>query len=158
MRHTKLSFLALLLGASLLSSPALAKNPHGGHGHEKKHGHESHRSGPTYQDDRDVNLIFHFSDENRDYVRSYMRESYFRSCPPGLAKKHNGCLPPGQAKKYRVGGPLPEYAMPLPHELMTRLRPPATGTYYAMVDKDVVLVTEATKRILDAVTLLSAME
>jgi hypothetical protein len=25
-------------------------------------------------------------------------------CPPGLAKKHNGCLPPGQAKKlYHVG-------------------------------------------------------
>jgi hypothetical protein len=25
-------------------------------------------------------------------------------CPPGLAKKHNGCLPPGQAKKmFRVG-------------------------------------------------------
>lgn len=27
-----------------------------------------------------------------------------RSCPPGLAKKGNGCLPPGQARKlYRVG-------------------------------------------------------
>jgi hypothetical protein len=26
------------------------------------------------------------------------------SCPPGLAKKHNGCMPPGQAKKaYDVG-------------------------------------------------------
>ncbi|HEU4499765.1 MAG TPA: hypothetical protein VFR60_10540 [Sphingomicrobium sp.] len=25
-------------------------------------------------------------------------------CPPGLAKKHNGCLPPGQAKKlYNIG-------------------------------------------------------
>jgi len=25
-------------------------------------------------------------------------------CPPGLAKKHNGCMPPGQAKKlYRTG-------------------------------------------------------
>jgi hypothetical protein len=25
-------------------------------------------------------------------------------CPPGLAKKHNGCLPPGQAKKlFNVG-------------------------------------------------------
>ena len=25
-------------------------------------------------------------------------------CPPGLAKKNNGCLPPGQAKKlYNVG-------------------------------------------------------
>lgn len=22
-----------------------------------------------------------------------------RNCPPGLAKKHNGCMPPGQAKK-----------------------------------------------------------
>jgi hypothetical protein len=30
--------------------------------------------------------------------------SYDRGCPPGLAKKHNGCLPPGQAKKlFRVG-------------------------------------------------------
>jgi hypothetical protein len=29
---------------------------------------------------------------------------YGRSCPPGLAKKGNGCLPPGQARKlYRVG-------------------------------------------------------
>ena len=27
-----------------------------------------------------------------------------RSCPPGLAAKHNGCLPPGQAKKYRSYG------------------------------------------------------
>ena len=25
-------------------------------------------------------------------------------CPPGLAKKHNGCMPPGQAKKlYNIG-------------------------------------------------------
>ena len=29
-------------------------------------------------------------------------------CPPGLAKKHNGCMPPGQAKKlYRVGQRFP---------------------------------------------------
>jgi hypothetical protein len=29
-------------------------------------------------------------------------------CPPGLAKKNNGCLPPGQAKKlYRVGQRFP---------------------------------------------------
>jgi hypothetical protein len=30
------------------------------------------------------------------------------NCPPGLAKKNNGCLPPGQAKKrYVVGQRLP---------------------------------------------------
>jgi hypothetical protein len=30
-------------------------------------------------------------------------------CPHGLAKKHNGCMPPGQAKKlYRVGQRFPQ--------------------------------------------------
>ena len=29
-------------------------------------------------------------------------------CPPGLAKKHNGCMPPGQAKKlYNIGQRFP---------------------------------------------------
>src|SRR5688572_18550067 len=31
-----------------------------------------------------------------------------QGCPPGLAKKRNGCLPPGQARKlYRVGQRIP---------------------------------------------------
>jgi len=33
-------------------------------------------------------------------------DDYYASrgwCPPGLAKKHNGCMPPGQAKKARIG-------------------------------------------------------
>jgi len=29
-------------------------------------------------------------------------------CPPGLAKKHNGCMPPGQAKKLLRGQRFPE--------------------------------------------------
>lgn len=29
----------------------------------------------------------------------YRDYGVMRGCPPGLAKKHNGCLPPGQAKK-----------------------------------------------------------
>jgi hypothetical protein len=33
-----------------------------------------------------------------------------QACPPGLAKKHNGCLPPGQAKKrFGVGERLPAF-------------------------------------------------
>ena len=29
-------------------------------------------------------------------------------CPPGLARKHNGCMPPGQAKKlYNIGQRFP---------------------------------------------------
>jgi hypothetical protein len=26
-----------------------------------------------------------------------------RNCPPGLAKKHNGCMPPGHAKRWNRG-------------------------------------------------------
>jgi hypothetical protein len=33
-------------------------------------------------------------------VREYYVEQFRSSrCPTGLAKKHNGCMPPGQAKK-----------------------------------------------------------
>jgi hypothetical protein len=38
----------------------------------------------------------------------------FRGCPPGLAMKHNGCLPPGQAKKMRgYGRPSVVYQPPV---------------------------------------------
>ncbi len=35
-------------------------------------------------------------DKHGGYAQSY-------GCPPGLAKKNNGCLPPGQAKKLARG-------------------------------------------------------
>lgn len=30
-------------------------------------------------------------------------------CPPGLAKKNNGCLPPGHARRLGIGDRLPAY-------------------------------------------------
>lgn len=51
-------------------------------------------------------------------------------CPPGLAKKNNGCLPPGQAKKLAVGQPLPAGAVyAIPSSL--HLPPPPLGHHYA---------------------------
>ena len=49
-----------------------------------------------------------FSSNQREAARSYFVEGHGqRRLPPGLAKKNNGCLPPGQAKKrYVVGRPL----------------------------------------------------
>lgn len=45
-----------------------------------------------------------FRDIDRDdlYVRRF---GYVNGCPPGLAKKRNGCLPPGQAARF-IGQPL----------------------------------------------------
>jgi hypothetical protein len=40
--------------------------------------------------------------------RAYASGGYGRDCPPGLARKGNGCLPPGQARKlFAVGQALP---------------------------------------------------
>ena len=60
-------------------------------------------------------------------------------CPPGLAKKHNGCLPPGQAKKlYNVGqrfrlgyGGLNPYAYnQIPYDLRRQYGLSPYGNYY----------------------------
>ncbi|MDD3288670.1 MAG: hypothetical protein PHX43_06675 [Alphaproteobacteria bacterium] len=99
-----------------------------------------------------------FSDDKKISARNFMRESYQRKCPPGLAKKRNGCLPPGQAKKYKVGGMLPSDYNSVPQKLLELLGPPPSGTFYSMVDDDVVLSSTKTRTILDAVTLLSAMK
>jgi hypothetical protein len=65
-------------------------------------------------------------------------------CPPGLAKKGTGCLPPGQAKKLSIGQPLPTgvpYAV-VPQPVLTRLPPPPFGYRYVVVGNDVVLVSD----------------
>lgn len=83
-------------------APAAAKNGNG-HGGHKAHKQQSHKQGEL------------------ERLRGYQRDGYSgfgadrgfrnasRSCPPGLAKKNNGCLPPGQAKKLGIGDRLPAY-------------------------------------------------
>src|ERR1044072_4797176 len=58
-------------------------------------------------------------------------------CPPGLAKKHNGCLPPGQAKKlYNVGQRFPSgYGTPygynqIPYDLRRQYGFDPNDRYY----------------------------
>src|SRR5689334_21530292 len=57
----------------------------------------------------------------------YDAYGYWRGgCPPGLAKKHNGCMPPGQAKKlYRGQRWRSDYGTrytyrPIPYDLCQR--------------------------------------
>ena len=78
--------LLILTGAAALAfaGPAFAK-PGNGHGNGNAHGYE-----------------------NGDHGRGGLYGYGAGGCPPGLAKKHNGCMPPGQAKKlYRTGQRFP---------------------------------------------------
>ncbi|MGE3713111.1 MAG: hypothetical protein AB7F82_01100 [Alphaproteobacteria bacterium] len=100
-----------------------------------------------------------FYDDDRVIIRNYLHDNYARNCPLGLAKKNNGCLPPGQAKKmYRVGYPLEVAWNPMPDVLLDRLHPAPHGYRYVMVDRDVLLIGEASKKVIDAITLLSALD
>ena len=90
-------------------------------------------------------------DRDRDTVRSWYRNEYAAGrCPPGLAKKNDGCLPPGQAKRmWNMGEPLPRQVAyyPLPRELYAQLTPPPYGYQYVRVDNDILLMVIATRLI-----------
>jgi len=98
---------------------------------------------------------FVVDDRDRSAVSSYYRQEFARgNCPPGLAKKENGCLPPGQAKKmWVVDQPLAPAVVyyPLPSELNSRLTPPPVGYQYVRVDDDVLLMQTANRSVVNLV-------
>ena len=102
------------------------------------------------------------SDRDRNATYSYYRTEYVAGrCPPGLAKKNNGCLPPGQAKRvWAVGQPLPSAIVyyPLPTTLVTQLSPPPRGYDYVQVDNDVVLMELGNRMVVDIVADLSSFD
>ena len=95
-----------------------------------------------------------FSSSQRDATFDWYHESYGDGCPPGLAKKHNGCLPPGQAKKrYAIGHPLPPGVVlgPIPSALAILLGAPPAGYRYGILDGDVVKLAIGTALVVDAI-------
>jgi len=96
-----------------------------------------------------------FSAAEREAARLYFVEAYGHgNCPPGLAKKRNGCLPPGQAKKsYAVGRELPRSVVlgKLPAELSIKIGAPPAGYQYAIVDGDLVKLMVGTLLVVDAI-------
>ena len=109
--------------------------------HEDKHGEEGRVTG--------------FNTDERGRVQVFFVETHGRGkCPPGLAKKNNGCLPPGQAKKrYVVGRPLhPTIRFePVPREVEIRIGPAPTGYQYGIVDGDLVKLALGTLLVVDAI-------
>ena len=103
----------------------------------------------------------YFDDDDRRSVRVYYVEHYggTRGCPPGLAKKNNGCMPPGQAKKYNVGQPLPTTVVyyPVPQPVLVQLPPAPVGHKYVRVAADILLIAVGTSMVVDAMTDLSKL-
>ena len=142
---------AALVIALALVPAALARADHdddygNGKGHSK-HGDD--------RDDDDGPHREHFSSRDRRVVHVYFADEYKHGhCPPGLAKKHDGCLPPGHAHKhYAIGRALPPrvVVVPVPILLAERLGPPPYGCRYAMIDGDLVKLALGTSLVIDAI-------
>jgi Ni/Co efflux regulator RcnB len=159
--------LALLACSLFIAGPAFAKDHdyegHGNdrHAHKQEHRAEKHADKQREKEHKraarheDIRLGAYFNDQNRARVREYYSQHYGhgRNCPPGLAKKHNGCLPPGQARNWAVGQPVPRgvtiYSVPQP--VLVQLPPAPYGYRYARIGGDIVLVRQQNNLIVDII-------
>lgn len=157
--------LALVIGAFLAAGPVLAEKPSwagkGGKDQRSEQKGERRDDGGKPGRDRDRASSAqrsHFEDQHRVAVRQYFGEHYGeqyrgRRCPPGLAKKQNGCMPPGQAKKWQLGRPLPSnviyYAVPQP--LVVQIGLPPSGHRYVRVAGDILMIAIGTGLVVDAI-------
>lgn len=135
---------ALALGGGAAAKPANS-NARGAKSGDYQERHQE-QSAP------DIDISISLGEAHRTIVRDHYRGN----CPPGLARKNNGCLPPGQAKKrYAVGERVPDGVeiVILPNEVILRLPPLPRGYGYRMVDGDLVVVALATLIIADAIGL-----
>ncbi len=95
-----------------------------------------------------------FQQQHRDAARDYYGKAENRGfCPPGLAKKGTGCLPPGQAKKWRQGYPLPPHVIyyDVPRSVVLTLGVPPSGYRYVRVASDILLIAVGTSIVVDAI-------
>ena len=166
----------LLLLSALIAMPAVAEKPDkAGKGnkpsHHQKHDDRGHdrdyrRDRGDRHDDHDhddgMNVDVHvnlgFDDRQRVRVRDYYRDEFEGGhCPPGLAKKRNGCMPPGQAKKWRRGYPLPRDVVyyDLPPSLVVEIGVPPAGYKYVRVAADILMIAVGTGMVVDAIDDLS---
>ena len=102
----------------------------------------------------------YFNDGQRRHVHQWYGDQYRAGrCPPGLAKKNNGCMPPGQAKKWRVGQTLPAGVVyyPVPQPVLVQIGPPPAGYRYVRVANDILLLAVGSRMVVDAITDLGRM-
>ena len=157
-------FLAAGMAALLAcATPAFAEKPEwAGQGkdkHAEKHGakHEGkHDRKQAKGGDVDVNVRIgaYFGDAQRVAARDYYAPQFRAGkCPPGLAKKNNGCLPPGQAKKYTVGQPLARtvYWYPVPQPVIQALPVAPVGYRYVRVGNDILLLSPESAIVVDVI-------
>ena len=170
---TRTRLCSLVLMAAMAAGAAWAEKPEGhgngkhkdkGDKHSQKHdGHGKSKGGKHEQArpaSQDLRVGAYFGDQQRVAVREYYGKQYQTGrCPPGLAKKNNGCMPPGQAKKWAVGQPLSRDVVfyPVPQAVIVQLGAAPSGHKYVRVASDILLIAIGSSIIVDAIQDLGRM-
>jgi Ni/Co efflux regulator RcnB len=135
-----------VIAAAAVASPAFADKPDwagGGRGdrHERKSERREHeRRG--------------FDERSRERVHEYYAREIKRGhCPPGLKKKHNGCAPPGHARRWKVGERLPRDVVyhDVPAQVRVEIGVPPAGYRYVQVANDILMIAAGTGMVVDAI-------
>ena len=151
--------LALVIGGILAAGPVIAEKPSwagaGKGGKDERMDRRDEQKGERHdKGGSSAEKRGHFEDRHRVIVSGYYAEQ-FRSgrCPPGLAKKHNGCMPPGQAKKWQLGQPLPRNVIyyEVPQPLVVQIGLPPSGYRYVRVASDILMIAIGTGMVADAI-------
>ena len=160
--------LVIVIAGILGAGPAMAEKPSwaggGKEGRNQKNGQKDRRDEPSGErhdggaksrrQSPGAAQQYHFEQRHREIVREYYAEQFRGGrCPPGLAKKHNGCLPPGQAKKWQLGRPLPREVIfyDVPQPLVAQIGVPPRGYRYVRVATDILLIAIGTGMVVDAI-------
>jgi len=119
--------------------------------------HEKDKKAKQSGDDS-IRVNGYFAEPQRVAVRDYYQQQQRAGkCPPGLAKKNNGCLPPGKTRKWAVGQPLPADVIyhSVPQPLVVQIGVPPPGYRYVQVSSDILLLAIGTGMVIDAIQGLS---
>ena len=101
-----------------------------------------------------VQIGSYFQPQHREAAQEYYGRPENRGyCPPGLAKKGGSCLPPGQARKWQRGHPLPAGLVyyEVPRSVVLTLGVPPSGYRYVRVASDILLLAVGTNLVVDAI-------
>lgn len=151
--QSSLRFIVIGIALALLAGGVSAEKPGWAGGGKNKEGKE--RSDQGRGDNRHGGgLAIGFGSDDRRIIGEYYgSQARQGNCPPGLAKKHNGCQPPGQAKKWQKGYPLPKDInyYELPRELRLRLPVPPPNYRYVQIAGDILMIAVGTGMVVDAI-------
>lgn len=148
MRNIKIRTALSILFAALAGNAVADKPSWAGGGKQERRAEEGRGTQRQFADTQ-VRVV-------RDWYGEEMRRGH---CPPGLAKKNNGCQPPGQAKKWARGRPLPPGLVyhDLPPQLVVQLGRPPAGHKYVRIAADILLIAVGSSLVIDAIEDLGRM-